>query len=453
MSGILNQLVAFRTRTNDMGGLNFLIPPPVNEISRKSLNLQARRMIRLIVYTLNLAFFMMINVSFVSAAILYVDRNNSVCSDQGSGSQQTPFCTISAAAVVAGMGDTVFVESGNYQEMVAPRRSGTKDAPLIFTAADRADVRVTGGNNGFRISGLSWIVIKGFTISDTTSVGIYVKNSTNIKILKNHVTKSGKPLYDQDAIGIYLNSGIDSVVSGNIVNYNTNSGIYLAYSATRNEIIGNVSHHNAMEYTRKAAGIDIRTLGNNIIKDNICYSNEDSGIQIRTDSVNNLIVNNLCYDNGDHGIDVLYAPGQTIISNSIYRNVTSGINVEGSSTNCKLVNNISVDNAINSPRSLGNIRIDNTSVKDTTLDYDIVYMSEPGWWMILWNGIGYRKLSDFVNATGMETHGIEANPLWVDPDNGDFHLKSGSPAIDSADSGESDILYLKYDHRTESSSR
>jgi PKD repeat protein len=38
-------------------------------------------------------------------------------------------------------------------------------------------------------------------------------------------------------------------------------------------------------------------------------------------------------------------------------------------------------------------------------------------------------------ASGQATHGIQADPKWVDRDGGDFHLLTGSPAIDSADSG------------------
>jgi PKD repeat protein len=43
-------------------------------------------------------------------------------------------------------------------------------------------------------------------------------------------------------------------------------------------------------------------------------------------------------------------------------------------------------------------------------------------------------LSAFQAATGQESHGIQADPKWVNPSAGDFHLQGTSPAIDSANS-------------------
>jgi parallel beta-helix repeat protein len=139
-------------------------------------------------------------------------------------------------------------------------------APITFTAAQNADVVISGGTNGFLLSSLSWIVIDGFTISDTTGVGVYAKTSTNITISNNHITRCGKPIDGQTAMGVYLRNTSNSVVSGNRVDYNSDSGIYLAYDATANQIVGNITSHNAREYTRKAAGIDIRAIGGNIIR-------------------------------------------------------------------------------------------------------------------------------------------------------------------------------------------
>jgi hypothetical protein len=141
--------------------------------------------------------------------------------------------------------------------------------------------------------------------------------------------------------------------------------------------------------------------------------------------------------NGDHGIDVLYAPGQRIIGNSVYGNVTAGINVEGSSFNCTVANNISVDNAVNSPRTDGNIRVDSDSFTGTTIDYDLVFQTDPTQYTLVWGAIKCTSLSDFIARTGMENNGKEGDPLWRAPYDGDFHLTAGSPAIDSANSGVS----------------
>ena len=99
--------------------------------------------------------------------------------------------------------------------------------------------------------------------------------------------------------------------------------------------------------------------------------------------------------------------------------MTAGINVEGSSTGATIANNISVDNG-NSNTSFGqhgNIRVDATSITGTTLDYDLVFLhsSTTGNVLIQWNGKNYTTLSAFQAATGKETQGLQADPLWVAP--------------------------------------
>ena len=370
--------------------------------------------------------------SFAAAAMLYVDKNNSQCSDSGQGTVQAPYCRISAAASVAAAGDTVTVSAGDYNEQVIVAHSGIQSAPIVFTAAEGASVNIFGKDNGFRISSRSWITINGFTISDTIKYGIYIKQSAHITISNNHVTRSGLPIEGLNNYGIKLDSVTDSLISGNTIDYNTDSGIFLSNGSTRVTIEGNHISFNAQQYSRAAAGMDVRGPGN-IIKNNISHHNEDSGIQLRSGGADCLVVNNLSYRNGDHGIDVSYAPGQRIIGNTVYGNTTSGINIEGSSSYCTLANNITVDNGIRSPRKDGNINITSESAVGTVIDHDLMWLSEP-WIMIVWADRDYMTLADLVAATGKETHGIEADPKWIDPQNGNFRLMAGSPAIDSADS-------------------
>jgi PKD repeat protein len=146
------------------------------------------------------------------------------------------------------------------------------------------------------------------------------------------------------------------------------------------------------------------------------------------------VVNNVLYNGGDHGLDDTgTSPNNSIIGNVVYKNTTAGINIEGSSTGATIENNISVDNAINSPRTTGNIRVDTDSTMGATLDYNVVYMSNGGR-NYVWS-LGYNTLAGMQMASGQEAHSIEADPKWTSPSNGDFTLRSGSPAIDSANSG------------------
>lgn len=84
-------------------------------------------------------------------------------SDQGSGSKEKPFQTISAAANVAQPGDVVTVHAGVYRERVNPPRGGTSDANRItYQAAPGEKVTITGSEpvKGWeKVSGDTWKVV------------------------------------------------------------------------------------------------------------------------------------------------------------------------------------------------------------------------------------------------------------------------------------------------------
>ncbi len=414
-----------------------------------------------------------------------VDKGNTQCSDDGDGTSQQPFCTINTAAMKVVAGDNVTVKAGTYPEYIVLQQSGTSGAPITFAAAAGETVVISDQTNGFKLPGVSWITIDGFNVDNTSSTavlldssanivlrnnsisnadnhgieikacnditidtndiadslgyGIYARDSFNITLSNSHVSGSGLPFQGLVRKGVYFNNTVDSIISGNISESNTNTGIYLSNGSSNNQIINNTTYNNARVYVRAAPGIELRSSPNNIIEANISYINEDTGIQIYPGASNNLVVNNVSYNNGDHGIDVLNAPNNRIISNTVFNNLTSGINIEGSSTDTTIANNISVDNALNSPRTRGNIRVDNDAMQGTTLNYDLLFLSESGT-MVTWGTTGYSSLSDFQTATTQETQGIEADPAWIDPGSANFRLNSSSPAIDSADASASGVL-------------
>jgi parallel beta-helix repeat protein len=273
-----------------------------------------------------------------NAATTYLYVGGSGCSDAGSGSAGVPFCTISAAAKVATADQTVVVAAGTYDENVTPKNSGKPGAPIEFTAADGAVVTVAGQSHGFTVASRHDITIRGFTVSSTSSTGIYLKNSTRIVVDRNTVTSAGQRVAGLTAAGIYVAGTNDSTISNNVSFDNSDAGIYLTGGSTGIDVISNETYGNARGYTRAAPGIDVRSPGNEIIG-NISHDNEDSGIQFYPGGDNNLVANNVIYRNkgwsptlgviGDHGIDDLGVRGNRIIANSVYDSVTAGINVEG----------------------------------------------------------------------------------------------------------------------------
>jgi parallel beta-helix repeat protein len=367
---------------------------------------------------------------------LYVDGSSASCSDSGPGTAAQPFCTIRAGAAVVTAGQTVQVASGTYRESVAVSRSGTASAPIVFATASGAMVTLTGQANGFSVSGQSWVTVTGFAVTGTTSYGIYVSNSAHITISGNHVTYSGQPVSGDTKPGIRLSNVTDSLVGGNIADHNSYAGIELMNGSTRNVVSGNETFANARQYERAAPGIRLYGAPGNTVARNVSHDNEDSGIEAYPGSNNTLIYDNVTYGNGDHGIDNLTSTGERIVANTVYDNVTAGINVEGGSTGATLANNVSVDNGIKSPRTHSNIRIERGSTAGTTLDHDLVFLTTADT-MMIWDSTSYSSLAAFQAASGQEAHGIQADPRWVAPGGGDFRLRAGSPAIDSANSGAS----------------
>ena len=387
------------------------------------------------------------SVPAAGSATLYVDKGSPSCSNSGAGSQTQPFCSIGTAASKVVAGKTVLVAAGTYNETVTVSSSGTARKRVVFAAVPGATVTITGSEGtfgyGFHMSGRSYVTVRGFNVTHTSNEGLVATNSSHIKLSGNHVSYSGQPVpgktangIRKTAKGIRLENTTDSVVLGNTVDHNSSYGIYLTVGSTRNLLQGNVTFSNAFGYQRAASGIRLSNSPGNTVSSNVSHDNEDSGIEF-DHSTNNLAVNNVSYNNGDHGIDNTNgATGTRIIANTVYKNVTAGINVEGTSTGVTLANNIAVDNGIASPRTHSNIRVDSSSISGTTMDYELVYLTTPDT-MLIWNSVGYTSLAAFRVASGQETHGVQADPKWVAPTSGDFHLPAGSPAIDSANSGAS----------------
>jgi hypothetical protein len=404
-----------------------------------------------------------------AVSTLYV--GGSGCSDTGTGTAAVPYCTIAKAAKVAVAGQTVLVASGTYTDEVFPWHSGTPGSPIVFRPAGGATVTISGAKHGFTISNQSWITVSGFRIQDSTSNGIYVFNATGVTLSGNRVQRSGKRVSGSTAYGLYLNSMTGSVVSGNLVTDNSASGVFLTNGSTGNQVVGNESSWNAYGYVRNAVGIDLRAPGN-LVSGNRVHDNEDSGIQSYPGGDRNTIVDNVSYRNmgfttaalsncsppptgntagcitGDHGIDDFGVTGSSIVGNTVYGNVSAGINLEGvaSGTDAQftIADNVAVDNAIGCPdgaggtvkcpRTRGNIRVDATSQTGTRVDSDLVNLSTTGT-MMVWGSTSYTSLAAFRAASGQEGRGLQADPQLTNPAAGDFTLRAGSPAIDSADSG------------------
>ena len=345
------------------------------------------------------------------------------------------------------------VSAGTYAgTSVNPTNSGTAGSPITFAA--NPGVTISGGTRSFALSNRNYITIRGFTITGTSSYGIYVSGGSNVTITGNTESFAGTPI-SAPAIGIYLSNLNGGLVQGNITHDNSAHGIYLTGTTTGVTVAGNTSYHNAYQYQRNANGIDDIAPGNSIIG-NVTYNNEDTGINIYTGGNNALVANNVTYNNGDHGIDDFNVTGGRIIGNTVYFNCTDRHQRRGHERELH-----HREQCLDEQRDRGRHQPDpdsgqpeyrpavlhqyratagsGTSASTTRrrpAPRPITTSSTravpgPG---TRGPGPGTTRLSALQTATGQESAGKFANPRFVNASGGNFQLSAGSPAIDSANS-------------------
>src|SRR4029453_17701217 len=119
--------------------------------------------------------------------------NNASCSDWGRGTSTQPLVTIKGGGAGATAGTTVIVASGTYTDQVTVTNSGTSTGPIVFAPAAGASVTIRGPTYGFRLSSKSWITIRGFNVTRSTSHGIYVSGSSPITPPAHNTHHPGPP--------------------------------------------------------------------------------------------------------------------------------------------------------------------------------------------------------------------------------------------------------------------
>ena len=367
--------------------------------------------------------------------------------DNAAGTSSAPWLTLQHAVDSIQPGDVIDVEAGTYAGCRIGN-SGTAAAPCTLQAAPGAHVLVNspGPNN---------------------------KHGSDIEVENFSGTVSYWTIKDLEVTSAPMNAGIDIRVTTHIsvrncdCNHNQNWGIFLAFSDY--PII--VANHCSYSVTQH--GIYDSNSGDfPIIAQNVCDHNPGCGIQLNADVSQGgdgiishaRITRNYLFANGVSGGAALNCDGvqyTTIENNLIYNNMASGIVLyradaaAGSSHNlvenntvvmsssrsrwALSISNGSVNNVILNNIFLetvpgkGAITIDQSSLPGFKSDYNIVASA--------FNTDGTSSstilsLSQWQSQTGQDTHSIvaTASQLFVNPLANNYHLKSGSPAVDSGTS-------------------
>ena len=281
-------------------------------------------------------------------------------------------------------------------------------------------------NYGFNMSTKSWITIDGFGVAHTESRGIFL-NSGCADIVVSRDTVSFANSY-----GIHAVNGLRILVEACRSSDNNFHGIGLTAGSTACTLRANESLRNADPDARRANGIHLFSAPGNIIYGNRVHDNQDSGLHFGDSANNCLAYNNRSWNNGDHGYDHLNATGTIHVHNVAFGNYRDGFSIEDTSPNSRLHDCIAIDNGLTTNRF--DLWVNNPSLVGFVSDYNIFWNSTSQ--APIKTGVTiYATLAAYQAASGQDAHSLQANPLFVNGPQGDFHLMAGSPAIDAGTSG------------------
>jgi PKD repeat protein/phosphatidylglycerophosphate synthase len=297
-------------------------------------------------------------------------------------------------------------------------------------------INVGGGNPGLRqvlvgrrtygivMAGRSWVKVDGFSVTRTEDRGIYANSGSNdITISHNTVTLANK-------YGIQVSESARALIQSNLSTDNANHGIAVTTSVSDCVIEDNESARNAVPGTRSANGLYLYGASACRVQRNRWHDNQDTGEHIQQ-GANNISVGNLSWNNGDHGFDHLFATGTQHVGDVAYGNFKDGFSIEGGSPGSLVANCIAVNNGLTT--SEFNLWVDPASAV-SFVSNDNLFWNSTSQQPIKYMSTVYSTIAAFSSASGMDTRSIQADPRFVAPTSGNFHLQQNSPAIDNANS-------------------
>lgn len=380
--------------------------------------------------------------------------------DANPGTIDQPWRTIGKAASTLSPGETALVRAGTYPERVIVQKSGSPGKLITIAAYPGETVTIDGAGLSLPedwgglvdISDRSYVRISGLRVinagPDLNAVGILIDNSQHITIDHNYT-------YNTVSSGIAAWGCTNITIDSNEVELACNDGENecLTVAVTDTFVISHNEVHHSGPGSLGGEGIDAKDgSSNGEVFGNHVHDNQRLGIYVDAwdkHTFNIRIYNNLVHDNvGSDGLTLASESGGllenvSVFNNVVYNNGLSGITI---STNGEsvlhpmrdifIINNTFAGNG--SEIWGGGITLENPDVENVILRNNIC--SDNVWYQI---GIdpeislqevtvdynlidGYRDFEGELRGDNYQ----EGDPLFVNPSAGNFHLQSGSPAVD-----------------------
>jgi hypothetical protein len=316
-----------------------------------------------------------------SGTTYYVSTSGS---DSNPGTPTAPWRTIQKALDTLRAGETALVRAGTYGQIVM-QRAGTASAPITVRnyPGERPVIHPSGsGSMDYPVritAGAAYFRLQGFLIENApldTTVNVYVSDGGQSQPAAAH----------------------DIEVSGNEIRNGMGTGLLVAPNTERVHIIGNSVHNNGLGTAHQHQGLYIQGQ-HAVVANNLVYDQPNGfGIQVRGSNTETS------------------AGGVLVVENTTVGNELAGIVVENTAGNTKVVNNISAFN--------GTSGIFGYYCCGSILPGNVAYNN-----LLYGNGSGATAGSNVVDFSGGN---VAADPRFRDRSAHDFHLLSGSGAIDRA---------------------
>jgi len=138
---------------------------------------------------------------------------------------------------------------------------------------------------------------------------------------------------------------------------------------------------------------------------------------------------NWSINDGDDGFDLQNCDDALVYNNLVALASDCGLRMDADCTGGLVKNNIFYCNR------RGDVQTDDDCdikiLGTATLDYNLYYSDTTHKWQ--WGGDLYTTFNTWKAASGQDANSQEADPLFVDEANDDYHLSSSSPAIDAGE--------------------
>ncbi len=362
--------------------------------------------------------------------------------DAAPGTADRPWATVQHAADTAVAGDTVVIGEGVYRETVLVRNSGEPDRPITFRGepARAAVIDGTGRRDFygvFEVRGRSHIVIEGLTVTGGPRYTCGI-----VAIESRHVTIRNCRTYNTAGTGIMVWESSDVVVDGNEVERACQRGgeesVTVKYGSDRVQVSNNHIHNTRHE------GIDVKEGSRNVrVFGNYLHHVERQGLYAdawNRETYNIHFFNNIVHSSG-FGMGACAETGGLLrdvrfYNNIIYNCAGPGMFVadwgprgyENPSDGVAFVNNI-IHNC--GTRWGGALLVENRDAKNILIRNNIFSRSGPPHVIVRRPPISITISHNLFFGEGepVGEAAVVGDPLFVDPEAGDFRLQEGSPAL------------------------